>query len=171
MLSRKVLISVCAVTLLACVFASLATAQTPIDKPVYFTFSAPVSIPGVTLPAGTYLFRIADPVMGRSLVQVRSEDGRTLYAQFFTIPAVRPDVPDTATVQFLETRANVPHAIRSYWYPAERTGWEFIYPREQAKVLARNSGESVLTSRATAAALMDANSPARISPDGTETVD
>ena len=169
MLSRKFVGSVCAVTLLACTFASLAVAQ-PLDKPIYFTFSAPVSIPGVTLPAGTYLFRIADPIMGRSVVQVLSEDGRTLYSQFFTVPAVRPEKPERAHVQFMETRGDVPHAIRSYWYPAERSGWEPIYPREQAKFLARNSGQAVLTSRATAAALIEANSLVRISADGAETV-
>ena len=31
------------------------------DYRTYFTFSAPVTLPGVTLPAGRYLFRLADP--------------------------------------------------------------------------------------------------------------
>ena len=30
----------------------------PSDKPTYFTFSQPVALPGKTLPAGKYLFKL-----------------------------------------------------------------------------------------------------------------
>ena len=33
------------------------------NKLTYFTFSAPVQVPGVTLPAGKYTFKLADPEM------------------------------------------------------------------------------------------------------------
>ncbi len=46
--------------------ATSAAAQT-IDKKVYFTFSGPVEIPGATLPAGKYLFHLADPDSGRQV--------------------------------------------------------------------------------------------------------
>jgi len=58
-LSRLLLFLICAVGVLA----SSAFAQT-IDKKVYFTFSGPVEIPGATLPAGKYLFHLADPDSG-----------------------------------------------------------------------------------------------------------
>ena len=42
----------------------------PLDKRTLFTFSAPVTLPGVTLPAGQYLFRLADPNSSAKVVQV-----------------------------------------------------------------------------------------------------
>jgi hypothetical protein len=37
--------------------AALAAQGIPADRATYVTVSGPVSLPGVTLPAGTYLFR------------------------------------------------------------------------------------------------------------------
>ena len=57
----------CAAILLS---AALAAAQGPAnaDRSTYVTFSGPVSLPGVTLPAGEYLFRLADSPSNRSIV-------------------------------------------------------------------------------------------------------
>src|SRR5918992_2164393 len=76
--------SVCAVTLLA-LTAAPAAAQTTLDKRILFTFSAPVTMPGVTLPAGTYMFHVGNPTGDRSVVHVRSKDGSQVYATFLTI--------------------------------------------------------------------------------------
>jgi hypothetical protein len=35
--------------------------------------------------------------------------------------------------------------VATYWYPGERRGWEFIYPREQATSLAKSANRSILT--------------------------
>jgi hypothetical protein len=37
--------------------------------------------------------------------------------------------------------------VRAWWYPGERTGYEFIYPRTQARQLAQTTGASVLTTK------------------------
>jgi hypothetical protein len=171
MLSKNVLSSVCAVTLLACVSASPAIAQTPIDKRVYFTFSGPFSLPGVTLKAGSYLFRLADPLTSRSVVQVLSADGTKIYGTFFAIPARRPVVSEKPEVRFMETPASMPHAIRTWWYPSESTGFEFIYPKEQARRLAQGSGQSVLTTQAQTktSAETETDKLTRISSTGQET--
>ena len=157
--------SVCAVTLLALTTAP-AVAQTPLDKRILFTFNAPVTVPGVTLPAGTYLFHVADPMHGRSVVQVRSKDGRQLYSTFLTIPSEAAERPDNPEIRFMERRANVPYAVRVWWYPGDRTGFEPVYPRTQAELLAKVVTDPVLTTSATAAALIEANSLARITADG-----
>ena len=80
-----------------CVVGVLATSafaqpQT-VDKKVYFTFSGPVEIPGATLPAGKYLFHLADPDSGRQVLQVQSADGKKVYGMFFSMPAQRPRLP------------------------------------------------------------------------------
>jgi len=118
------------------------------DKKVYFTFSGPVEIPGATLPAGKYLFHLADPDSGRQVLQVQSADGKKVYGMFFSMPAQRPTAPDEPEVRFMETAAGAPAAISTLWYAGERTGRELIYPREQAMRIAKATSQSVLTTKA-----------------------
>ena len=134
----------------ACVFAVLAFTSTTahaqtIDNRTMFTFSGPVTLPGVTLPAGTYLFRNPDTLTGRRVVQVLSQDGRQAYAQLLTIPAQRFEAPTEPEIRFMETAEGMPPAIKSWWYPGRTIGWEFIYPKEQALRLAKGASAPVLT--------------------------
>ena len=155
--------SVCAVTLLA-LLAVPAAAQTPLDKPIRFTFSAPVTLPHVTLPAGTYLFHIGDPTRGRSVVHVRSSDGMRLYSTFLTVPYIADVRPEDPTIRFMERRGNTPHVVKGWWYPGESTGWEPVYPRRQAELLAQKVKDPILATSATNAALIEANDLSHIVP-------
>jgi hypothetical protein len=127
--------------------AAVAHAQ-PSDKRTYFTFSRPITLPGVTLPAGKYVFRLADEQTSRKVIQVTSSDGTKAYAMLLTIPNERRDPAKDAEVSFMETAGRTPSAVRAWWYPGERTGYEFIYPRAQARQLAQSTGTSVLTTKA-----------------------
>jgi hypothetical protein len=127
--------------------AAVAHAQ-PSDKRTFFTFSRPITLPGVTLPAGKYVFRLADDTSSRKVIQVASADGTKPYAMLLTIPEERREPPKDAEVSFLETTANTPSAVGAWWYPGERIGYEFIYPRAQARQLARTTRASVLTTKA-----------------------
>jgi hypothetical protein len=133
----KALASVCVFAMLA--FTSTATHAHTTDNRTYFTFSGPVTLPGVTLPAGTYLFR--NPDTSRRVVQVLSDDGMTAYAQLLTIPAERLDAPKEPEIQFMETAEGNPPAIKAWWYPGNRIGWEFIYSTEQTQRLAKGSAD------------------------------
>src|SRR5215470_15632729 len=126
--------------------ATSAVAQT-VDKKVYFTFSGPVEIPGATLPAGKYLFHLADPDSGRQVLQVQSADGKRVYGMFFSMPVQRPTAPDEAEVRFMETASGSPAVISTLWYAGERTGRELIYPRQQALRIAKATNTSVLTTK------------------------
>jgi hypothetical protein len=128
---------------LAVITAGAALAQ-PFDKRTYFTFSGPVAVPGVTLPAGQYLFRLADS-SSRDVVQVLSADGKIPYAQFFAYRPQRFDPARDPEIRFMETAPGMPAAVRTWWYPNERTGYEFVYPKDQARLLAKGTGEPVLT--------------------------
>ena len=142
MLSRIVALS--ALAALTFGVSGVAQAQ-PADYRTYFTFSAPVTLPGITLPAGTYLFRLADPDTSRKVISVLSADGKTSLAMLHTIPNRLPQAPREAEVRFMETPANVPPAIKTWWYPGKSIGYEFIYPRQQALQLAQVTSEPVLT--------------------------
>src|SRR3712207_4390026 len=56
-----------------------AFSQEPANQITYFTFSAPFELPGgQTLPAGKYMFRILDAPGSRHVVQITSEDRKTV---------------------------------------------------------------------------------------------
>jgi hypothetical protein len=138
---------IAAVVALAWVVAIIGFSQ-PVDHRTYFTFSAPIDLPGVALPPGKYLFRIANPESSARVGQVLSADGTRPYAMFFTLPVTRGEPSPEPAVQFMETSAGVPPAIRAWWDPGERLGREFVYPKEQARRLARSSNQPVLTTKA-----------------------
>jgi len=146
-MSAKILRACLGATLGAAMFASVAQAQ-PADKRTYFTFSAPIALPGVTLPAGRYVFRIVDVNTSRKVIQVLSDDEKKPYAMMNTIPDQRRDPPQDATVSFYETPRGEAAAVKSWWYPGESIGYQFIYPRTQAKQVAKNTGQPVLTTKA-----------------------
>ncbi len=98
------------------------------DKLTFMTFSGSVQVPGVTLNAGTYRFRLTNPDSSRNVLQVLSRDGSTVYAMFHTILDSRTVITKEATVTFMETPAGVPPAVKSLFYPGEYIGYEFVYP-------------------------------------------
>src|SRR5688572_19602661 len=117
----------------------------PADYRTYFTFSAPVTLPGMTLPAGKYIFRLADPDSSRKVINVMSGDGKRSLAMLHTIPNQAMKAPKDAEIRFMETSAKVPPPVKTWWYAGKAIGYEFIYPRRQALELAKATQEPVLT--------------------------
>ena len=96
------------------------------DKRTILTFSQAVEIPGKVLPAGTYVFQLADSPANRHVVQVFDQDGRIL-AMVLTIPTARRSAADDTRITFEEQRAGAPFPIKKWFYPGELGGEEFIY--------------------------------------------
>jgi hypothetical protein len=117
----------------------------PADYRTYFTFSAPVTLPGTTLPAGKYIFRLADPNGSRKVINVLSGDGKRSLAMLHTIPNQASRPPKDAEIRFMETSAQVPPPVKTWWYAGKSIGYEFIYPRKQALQLAKSTSEPILT--------------------------
>ena len=146
MRSARVIRTILGLGMGVALFASAAQAQ-PEDKRTYFTFSAPVALPGVTLPAGRYLFRIVDTTTSRKVIQVLSDDQKKPYVMVNTIPDQRLDPVQDPTVSFYETPRGAPAAVKSWWYPGESIGYQLIYPRAQAKQIAKQTEKAVLTTK------------------------
>jgi LPXTG-motif cell wall-anchored protein len=142
---RKVIVAFMAATLVAALVPRAAAQGAPEDKRVFFTFSGPVAVPGVTLPAGKYLFRLPTTIASgeRHVMQVLSADGKNSYAMFYGVSANRVDYPSKPEIRFMETAAGTPSAVKTWWYPGDKAGYEFIYPKEQARLLAKGTGHSV----------------------------
>ena len=96
-------------------------------RTTYFTFSRAVQIPGASLPAGTYIFELADQNT-LDLVRVMSRDRSKVYLTAFTRFVHRSQHgPLESAIVFAETPAGTPPAI-NVWYPQdETTGRQFIY--------------------------------------------
>jgi len=97
------------------------------DKRTILTFSQAVEIPGKVLPAGTYVFQLADSLASRHVVQVFDQKGR-IVALMLTIPTDRPAAADDTRITFEEQRAGAASPIKQWFYPGELRGEEFIYP-------------------------------------------
>jgi LPXTG-motif cell wall-anchored protein len=145
MLNRKLFLSVGIFAVLALVVpATAAPQELNTNQQVFFTFSAPVQLPGVTLPAGKYQFQLANSAANRHIVQVYTADRSKMITTILAIAAQRNDVPNDAEVRFFETPANMPPAIQTWWFPGTKTGHEFIYPKAVAVLLAKTN-KGVLT--------------------------
>ena len=59
MWNSKIVRAVCVLGAFVSLMTTVSLAQ-PHDKRTVFTFNRPISLPGVTLPAGKYLFRLVD---------------------------------------------------------------------------------------------------------------
>lgn len=117
------------------------------DKKTTVTFSAPVEVPGVgaqTLPAGTYIFKLADSLADRNIVQIFSEDGTHVFTTILAIPNYRLKSTDKTVMTFRERAEGQPEAIRAWFYPGAQWGQEFVYPKEKAVELAKVTHEPVL---------------------------
>ncbi len=110
----------------------------------FLTFSNSVELPGMTLPAGTYTFKLAD-TQSRNVVQVLSQDEKEIHGQFLFIPAERPEVTGETVITFRETREGTTPAVQYWYYPGEKIGKEFIYPKDQAMKIAARTGATVMT--------------------------
>ena len=105
------------------------------NKKTEFQFSAPVEIPGDVLMPGKYVFELVNSDSNRYTVQIFSEDAKgkeSLVATIQAIPDQASRIRSKPTIQFEERSAGSPEAIHSWFYPGDRTGYEFVYPKYQS---------------------------------------
>ena len=114
------------------------------NKKTILTFSGPVQIPGATLPAGSYVFKLADIPGNRHVVQVFDKAEKKIYTTMLAIPNQRLVPSDKPVVLFSERATGSPQAIKVWYYPGETIGNEFVYPKSQAIKIAKETHQSVL---------------------------
>jgi hypothetical protein len=108
-----------------------------------FTFSGPVEIPGKILPAGTYVFKLADSSSNRHIVQVFNKEENQVFGTFLAIPDYRLHPSDETIIKFAERPAGSPEAIKGWFYPGRNYGHEFVYPKTEAVALAEANNTPV----------------------------
>lgn len=140
----RILKAVCCAAALTVAFAPGARAD-EWNKKTFLTFSGPVSVPGATLPAGTYTFKLADLSGNRHVVQIFDKDEKKIFTTLMAIPNQRMEPSDKPVVMFAETPAGVPAAVKVWYYPGETIGNEFVYPKTQAIAIAKATHSTVLS--------------------------
>jgi hypothetical protein len=139
----RVLKAVCCAAMLTAMLAPSARAD-EWNKKTILTFSGAVQVPGATLPAGTYVFKLADIPGNRHVVQVFDKEEKKIYTTILAIPNDRLEATDKPVVLFSERASGSPQAVRVWYYPGNRTGDEFVYPKSQAMRIAKETHQSVL---------------------------
>lgn len=98
------------------------------DKKTIVTFNDSVGIPGQILPAGTYVFKLANNTSNRHIVQVWNEDETQILAMIQAIPDYRLDPPDATVFEFEERPGDFLMALHSWFYPGDNSGRQFGLP-------------------------------------------
>jgi|SRR5437016_12124988 len=124
---RVVVFAVC--TVLFCAILAPGARADQWDKKTIVTFSDAVEIPGQVLPAGTYIFKLADSATDRHIVQIWNADETQILATTIAIPNTRSERPDKSIFEFEERAGNSPMALKVWFYPGDSTGQEFVYSR------------------------------------------
>jgi hypothetical protein len=137
------IITVCLVALTALLGVSNVNADDR-NKATKLTFSEPVEVPGVALGAGTYWFQLADFRGNRDIVQIWNEDHTQLIATILAIPDYRKHTTDSPVVKFDERPTGTPEAIQAWFYPGDKLGQEFVYPKARATQIAQQVQKPVL---------------------------
>ena len=128
MFSRKPL-----VLALALIAPSMATstsigASTQAKHTMYVTFNRPVSLPGVTLRSGTYIFEAPDANSDHDLVRVLSRDRSKVFLTSFTRSVERSaGMKKRPVITFGEPspEGTMPVLV---WWSEDTEGHQFIYP-------------------------------------------
>jgi len=128
MFARKMVHTLCGVILLGVLATSVTGAFGDSRRTTYFTFSRTVQMPGVVLPAGTYIFEVANPEGTGDVVRVLSRDRKNVHLMKFTRTVYRAQSGDLKPIISLgESPAGNPPPVKA-WYPQSETrGHEFIY--------------------------------------------
>src|SRR5687767_2131934 len=144
-MKRVTLIATAMVLAVLAVLAGRVAAQeTNVSERTFLTFSGAVELPKLTLQPGTYVFKLAD-TPSRNVVQVWNQDEKEMLGQWLFVQAERPEVTGENVVMFRETAAGTTPAVQYWYFPGEKIGKEFIYPKDQALRIAARTGLDVRT--------------------------
>jgi outer membrane protein OmpA-like peptidoglycan-associated protein len=99
------------------------------DKKTIVTFSQPVEIPGRVLPAGTYVFRSIDP----HVIEISNKDETQVDAMLLTASVETMEPADKTVITFEEGPKGTPQALKTWFYPGDTTGEEFLYTSSNSK--------------------------------------
>jgi hypothetical protein len=116
---------------------SVAQADT-FNKKTKLTFSQPIRVPGTTLAAGSYVFKLVDSQSSRNIIQIMNTRENRLYATVLAIPDYRLNPSSHTIMTFGEVGSGCAPAVKSWFYPGDNTGNRFVYGKAEAEQMAKS---------------------------------
>jgi hypothetical protein len=113
------------------------------DQSIKISFNQAIEIPGQVLPAGTYLFKLADP-NDLNVVYVFNAEGTRLYATLDTITAERRQPTGDTVVVLAEQPDGRPETLVKWFYPGNTVGHELVYPKQEEQQLAQDRKQTIV---------------------------
>lgn len=126
---------VSAVALAWCLGTSTAKAD-DYNRLTILTINQTMMVPGATLTPGTYTFKLANPDSSRDVVTIMRDDGSVVTSANVKRTMERnSDKLDLALAVAVNEGA-MP-VMKGWFYPGLSDGFQFVYPKEQARTIAR----------------------------------
>jgi hypothetical protein len=97
------------------------------DQRMILTINEPVQLAGTLLDPGQYVARLVESAANRHIVQVFNSDG-ALVTTVLATPDYRLEATGQPQINFYESSAGQPSAIRSWFFPGNQTGQHFAEP-------------------------------------------
>jgi hypothetical protein len=107
------------------------------------TLGEPTEIPGTVLPAGKYMVKVIDTKQPRKVVQFLNADETKVVATVIAIPNYRVQTTGEGQFTYFQRAEGLPQALKSWFYPANNFGVEFVYPKAEAVKIAEARHEEV----------------------------
>jgi len=124
-------------------FLEVAARADEADQSIKITFNQAIEIPGQILPAGTYLFKLADP-NNLDLVRIFNSEGTRLYATLQTITAERGKPTGDTVVVLAEQPEGRPETLVKWFYPGNTSGHELVYSKQEEQQLAQDRQQTTV---------------------------
>jgi hypothetical protein len=124
-------------------FLEVAARADEADQSIKITFSQAIEIPGQILPAGTYVFKLADP-NDLDVVRIFNSQGTRLYATLQTITAERAKPTGDAVVVLADQPEGRPETLLKWFYPGNTSGHELVYSKQEEQQLAQARQQSIV---------------------------
>ncbi len=106
------------------------------NRKTILTIDQPMVVPGATLTPGTYTFTLGNPETSRDVVYVLREDGTFVTSAHVVHMQRSNDKRNLALWVALNENRSMP-AMKGWFFPGMMDGYQFVYPKEQARTIAR----------------------------------
>ena len=131
------------VTALVACLTPLAVHADDYDKKTIINLDQPTEVPGIVLQPGQYVLKLLNSSSNRHIVEIMNVKMDHLYALTFTAAAAKVQRKGKTVVTFYEGAQGRPQALRSWFWPGETDGQEFLYPKSQAAEISARTKEKV----------------------------
>ena len=120
-----------------------AAAQPSGPRSASVTFSAPVQLPGIVLPAGVYVFEQVLNDSDHGSVNVWNRTSKALVVRLHTVGTTRKSVGNSVT--FRQIRSGALPAIASWYLNGGVEGYEFLYGADELRAMSLVPAASIAT--------------------------